>query len=76
MRRGSSGLTPTHFGFFFKPALVWSWYQDANPVSTSPLADYTGTAPSGPIQCRGMSSINTSRLRHIKSEWERDVAQR
>ena len=31
-----------------KTLLGWSWYRDANPVSTSPLADDITTAPSGP----------------------------
>ena len=32
-----------------KPALGGSWYRDANPVPTSPLADDLATEPSGPI---------------------------
>ena len=30
-------------------SLGWSRYRDANPVSTSPLADNITTAPSGPV---------------------------
>ena len=32
-----------------KPALGKSWYRDANPVHTKPVADDLATAPSGPV---------------------------
>ena len=45
-RGGCSGLTPSHCDFK-KHALGWIRYRDANPVSTSPLADDITTPPSG-----------------------------
>ena len=47
-RRGCSGLTPT-LSTFRNPLCVWTQYRDANPVSTSPLANALATATSRPV---------------------------
>ena len=43
-----------------KPALGWSRYRDMNPVPTSPLADDTTTAPSGPVVTVSMKYVCVS----------------
>ena len=46
-----------------KLALGWSWYRDANPIPTSPLADDLATAPLGPeSQIRQLFCIQTSNV--------------